>query len=51
LSFAKLKSLLRNAEEPTVSALMTLLGKALDAFSPDECRNCFPRCGYNAARS
>jgi transposase len=48
LSFAKLKSLLRKAEERTISALWTLLGKALDAFSPDECRNYFRHCGYNA---
>jgi transposase len=48
LSFAKLKSLLRKAEERTVDALWTLLGKALDAFSPQECRNYFRHCGYNA---
>ena len=48
LSFAKLKSILRKAEERTITALWTLLGKALDAFSPQECRNYFRHCGYNA---
>lgn len=48
LSFAKLKSLLRKAQERTVDALWTLLGTTLDAFSPDECRNYFCHCGYNA---
>ena len=48
LSFAKLKSLLRKAEERTITALWTLLGKALDAFSPQECCNYFRHCGYNA---
>jgi transposase len=48
LSFAKLKSLLRKAQERTVDALWTFLGNALDAFSPAECRNYFNHCGYNA---
>jgi transposase len=51
LSFSKPKSLLRKAEERTVSALWALLGKALDAFSPEECRNYFRPCGYNATPS
>jgi transposase len=48
LSFAKLKSLLRKAQQRTVEALWTLLGKALDAYSPEECRNYFRHCGYSA---
>jgi transposase len=48
LAFSKLKSLLRKAEERTVTGLWNLLGKALDAFSPHECRSYFRHCGYNA---
>jgi transposase len=48
LAFSKLKSLLRKAEERTVSGLWKMLGEALDAFSPDGCRNYFRHCGYNA---
>jgi transposase len=47
-SFAKLKSLLRKVEERTISGLWAFLGKALDAFSADECRNYFRHCGYGA---
>jgi transposase len=48
LAFAKLKALLRAAGERTVEGLWRFLGRALDAFSPDECRNYLRHCGYNA---
>ena len=47
-AFAKLKALLRAAGERTVEGLGDFLGKALDAFSPEECRNYFRHCGYGA---
>lgn len=48
LLFAKLKALLRKAGERTVAGLWDFLGRALDAFSPEECRNYFRHCGYDA---
>ncbi len=44
--FAKLKALLRKAGERTVDALWAQIGKLLDTFSPDECRNYFACAGY-----
>jgi transposase len=46
LAFAKLKALLRKAGKRTVDGLWEFLGQALDAFSPQECRNYFRHCGY-----
>jgi transposase len=46
LVFAKLKALLRKAARRTVEGLWNFLGEALDAFSPEECRNYFRHCGY-----
>jgi transposase len=46
LAFAKLKALLRKAGLRTVDGLWEFLGQALDAFSPEECRNYFRHCGY-----
>ena len=46
LAFAKLKALLRKAGERTVEGLWAFLGRALDAFSPQECQNYFRHCGY-----
>jgi transposase len=48
LAFSKLKALLRQAGLRTVEGLWAFLGQALDAFSPDECRNYFRHCGYVA---
>src|SRR5262249_28577347 len=48
LAFAKLKALLRQAQERTVEGLWSLLGRSLDAFSPHECRNYLRHCGYHA---
>lgn len=39
LAFAKLKVLLKQAGERTVGGPWKLLGQAVDAFGPEECRN------------
>lgn len=44
--FSKLKSLLRKAAARTVDALWSDIGKLLDAFSADECKNYFASSGY-----
>lgn len=46
--FAKLKALLRKAEERTVSELWDRIGSLLDRFEPAECRNYFRHSGYAA---
>ena len=46
-AFAKLKAMLRKAEERTVSGLWTLIGKLVDIFQPAECANYFSSCGYD----
>ena len=46
--FSKLKALLRKAAHRTVDDLWNEIGKLLDAFSPDECRNYFASSGYRA---
>jgi transposase len=48
LAFSKLKALLRKAGRRTVDGLWEFLGQALDAFTPEECRNYFRHCGYAA---
>ena len=50
-AFSKLKALLRKAGLRTVDGLWDFLGKALDAFSPQECRNYFGHCGYHATET
>ena len=47
-AFAKLKALLRKAGERTVEGLWRLLGRLLDEFTPEECRNYLRHCGYHA---
>jgi len=47
-AFAKLKALLRKAGERTVEGLWRLLGRLLDEFTPEECRNFLSHCGYRA---
>lgn len=47
-AFSKLKSLLRKAGRRTVDGLWEFLGRALDAFAPQECINYMSHCGYNA---
>jgi transposase len=46
LAFSKLKAMLRKAEMRTVDGLWEFLGKAVDAFGADECRNYFRHMGY-----
>jgi transposase len=45
-AFAKLKALLRQAQERTREGLWSFLGRALDLFGPEEGRNYFRHCGY-----
>ena len=47
--FAKLKALLQIAARRTVDALCNAIGTALDASTPDECRNDITSCGYSHA--
>ena len=47
-AFAKVKPLLRQAAERTVDRLWTAIGRLLDAFTPQECANCFAAAGYDA---
>jgi transposase len=44
--FAKLKTLLRKAEERTVTAIWKRIGNLLDAFTPNECANYLRNSGY-----
>jgi transposase len=44
--FAKLKTLLRKAEERTVEATWRRIGQLLDRFTPTECANYFRNAGY-----
>lgn len=44
--FAKLKTLLRKAEERTVEAVWKRIGSLLQCFKPDECANYLRNSGY-----
>lgn len=44
--FAKLKALLRKAAARTRDALWATIGRLIDEFSPDECRNYIQHSGY-----
>ena len=44
--FAKLKTLLRKADERTVEATWRRIGSLLDAFEPDECARYIANAGY-----
>jgi transposase len=46
--FAKLKALLRKYGERTIDALWDRIGKLIDLFTPDECKNYLRHCGYAA---
>lgn len=46
--FSKLKAHLRKAAHRTIDALHNEIGKILDNFPPDECRNYFKASGYLA---
>jgi transposase len=48
LAYSKLKALLRKAKERTAEGLQRLLFASLDAFTPHECVNFLPHCGYLA---
>ena len=45
-AFAKLKALLRKAEEWTIEELWNTIGTLIDTFRPDECQNYFDAAGY-----
>lgn len=45
---AKLKTLLRKAEESTVEAAWRRIGKLLECFSANECANDFRNSGYSS---
>lgn len=47
-AFAKLKALLRKAAERSVEGLWSTIGRCLDLFTPQECRNYFEAAGYDA---
>lgn len=47
--FAKLKTLLRKADERTIQATWLRIGQLLDAFSSAECANYFKNAGYASA--
>ena len=47
--FAKLKTLLRKAEERTVEATWRRIGDLLDQFQPNECANYLINSGYASA--
>ena len=46
-AFAKLKAMLRAEAARTTEDLWSAIGRLLDRFSPDECRNYFDNCGYS----
>lgn len=48
MAFSKLKRLLRKAAARTVEALWDTIGRLLDCFSPEECRNYIRHAGYAA---
>jgi transposase len=47
-AFAKLKALLRKAEERTVEGLWRAIGRLVDLITSAEARNYFESCGYDA---
>lgn len=48
MAFSKLKALLRKAAERTIDGLWEVIGNLVDCFTPQECENYFPTCGYDA---
>jgi transposase len=44
--FAKLKTLLRKADERSIAAVWHRIGSLLDRFSPQECQNYLANAGY-----
>ena len=45
-AFSRLKAMLPQIGERTVSGLWDLIGKLVNNFQPDECANYFSSCGY-----
>jgi transposase len=45
-AFAKVKALLRKADERNIELVTSRIGHILDAFTPAECANCFRNSGY-----
>jgi transposase len=45
-AFAKLKAALRRAAERTREGLWQAIGRALECYPPQECRNFFIKAGY-----
>ncbi len=46
-AFSKVKAILRKAAARTLEGLWAAIASALDAFTPEECRNYFASCGYD----
>ena len=46
LAFSKLKALLRKAAERTILGLTRRIGRLVEAFTPQECRNFLRPAGY-----
>ena len=46
MMFAKLKTLLRKADERSIAAVWHRIGSLLDQFSPAECTNYLRHAGY-----
>jgi transposase len=44
-AFSNLKALLRKDAERTVDGLGSAIGRFVDLFEPDDCRNYFPAAG------
>ena len=45
-AFAKFKAALRHAAERTREGLWQAIGRTLDRYQPQECRNFFKNAGY-----
>ena len=46
LAFSKFKWMLKSSAQRTVEGLWQAYGELLEAFTENECRNCFRHCGY-----
>ena len=46
MAFSKLKAILRKAAARTIDNLWQVIAKAIDDFTPTECRNYFKHAGY-----
>ncbi len=47
MAFSKLKAILRKAAARTITELWDVIGKAIDQFKPNECKNYFAAAGYD----